>query len=50
MTAQAAGPAHCNPIPCCRVNAGTLQEAAWAMKFAFASYGVLLYLFAHGPA
>lgn len=32
------------------VDAGTIQEAAWAMKFAFASYGMLLYLFAHGPA
>jgi hypothetical protein len=32
------------------LNAETLQEAAWAMKFAFASYGMLLYLFAHGPA
>lgn len=31
-------------------HAGTIQEAAWAMKFAFASYGMLLYLFAHGPA
>lgn len=30
--------------------AETIQEAAWAMKFAFASYGVLLYLFTHGPA
>lgn len=35
-----------NPCPL----AATIQEAAWAMKFAFASYGMLLYLFTHGPA
>ncbi|KAI7839370.1 hypothetical protein COHA_006895 [Chlorella ohadii] len=32
------------------VDPATIQEAAWAMKFAFASYGMLLYLFTHGPA